>query len=994
MKIRDLKIGIKLTLGFGVVLLFLILFGAMCYIEADKLWQVTDSLYNHPYQVTKATRDIRNEILSIDRAMKDVALDEDLTPNELQGIVHEIDTYEISAFKSFDVVYKGYLGSRTNIDSAYNAFKAWRLLRDEVIRLKKNGDITKAYTKFKVENSGYRLRMFKHIQVMVDYASNRADNFYLLAQKGMKTLFMRFWIVLGSIILISIILVYLLIKGIRTPLQALTQVTEKYRQGHYDARSDYQSANEIGTLASTFNGMASTVQEELTIKSDSARISASLLRENDLKHFCKSLMTTLISATGSQVSAIYFLNKEKSQFEHYESIGLAADRIKSFSAASNEGEFGAVISEKKIIRSGQIPEDTAFSFPTVTGNFRPKEIITIPILESDEVVAVISLASIRIFPADTIHLLNEIWLMLIARINGVLTFQKISDYSARLDQQNHHLAEQAKELVMQSDELKEYNIELELQKNQLNEANQLKNTFLSNMSHELRTPLNSVIGLSGVLKRKLKDRIGQEESSFLEIIEKNGKQLLSLINDILDLSRIESGKEEVTYTQLSLTGLIQSILDSLEPVVRERNIALTNRMNMNLPLIVTDGVKCYHIIQNIISNAVKFTEKGSVDILADQIGDKVYVTVKDTGIGISAEHLPMIFDEFRQADHKASRRFGGTGLGLAIAKKYCQMLNGKIDVDSQVGAGSTFTLTLPITPSGKYEIDNDTTISPNNLSTSFSVTSDVNKGSGKTLLLVEDSEPAILQMTDILNEEGYALVIARNGKEALETIKTITPDAIILDLMMPEVDGFEVLKTIRNLNETNRIPVLILSAKHVTKEELSFLKNNHIFQLIRKGDINRAELLSHIQNMVKPQEVKGAPVEGERNPKVLIKENKAKILVIEDNRDNLEVVKALFIGKHQVIEAVNGPEGIEKAKTFKPNLILLDISLPGMDGFSVLTELKKDAELQNVPVIALTARAMKGDREELLNYGFDDYISKPIDSEEFEKTIYNWIKGD
>jgi len=681
------------------------------------------------------------------------------------------------------------------------------------------------------------------------------------------------------------------------------------------------------------------------------------------------------------------------QFDHYESIGLATDRIRPFSSLTSEGEFGAVLSGKKICRISQIPEDTVSSFPAVTGEFKPKEIITIPILENDEVVAVISLASLRNFTASAIHLINEIRMMLTARINGVMTYQKISDYSAKLDQQNKYLAEQSKELVMQSEELKEYNIELELQKNQLNEANQLKNTFLSNMSHELRTPLNAVIGLSWVLKRQLKDKIGQEESGFLDIIEKNGKLLLSLINDILDLSRIEAGKEEVSYAKFSLQALIQTITDSLETTAAEKNIAITNQVEAELPPIVSDSGKCYHILQNLISNAVKFTERGSVEISGHQMGDQICIAVKDTSIGISAEYLPVIFDEFRQADQKASRRFGGTGLGLAIAKKYCQLIGGSIGVESQVGAGSTFTLKLPLVPSGNYEINKEPEIIYSNNIASFSIGAGANGAPGKTLLLVEDSEPAIIQLTDILNEEGYTLHIARNGREALETLETILPHAIILDLMMPEVDGFEVLKKIRGLKEVSKIPVLILSAKHVTKEELSFLKENHIFQLIRKGDINRTELLSHIQNMVKPQGQE-ATLNEEKKHKAPNKDAKTKLLVIEDNRDNLEVVNALLQDKHEITSAVTGAEGIEKAKTFNPDLILLDISLPGIDGFAVLKELKKDDELQNVPVIALTARAMKGDREELLNYGFDDYISKPIDSVEFEKTINTWINGD
>ena len=986
MKLSNLSISSRLIMGFIIILSFVALIGLKSYMEANRIWQYTEDLYNHPFQVNKASRDVKIGILLIEKSVHEIASDPEMKEGRLNQLIREIDDYEENVYQSFDVVYQKYLGPKINIDSSYNAFKGWKLLRDEVIQLSLDGDKTKAYTKFKKDNGGFRERMFKHIQVLVDFSSARADEFYLQEREEMKSILTQLWIVMVIIFILSGFIALRLIMSIRRPLNALTRVTDQYRQGNYDARSDYHDSNEIGLLATTFNSMASTVQKELFIKEESARISAQMLQENELHPFCKSLINSLLTATQGQVAAIYFLNEEKTLFEHYESIGLSTERIKSFSALTYEGEFGAVLSEKKIRRITQIPDDTHFSFQTVTGNFKPREIMTIPILDGETVVSVISLASLHQFSDTAIHLIEEIWLGLIARINGVMAFNKTRVYLEKLNIQNENLAQQSVELTMQSEELKEYNIELELQKNQLSEANQLKNAFLSNMSHELRTPLNSVIALSGVLNRRLKNQISADESGYLGIIEKNGKQLLSLINDILDLSRIESGREEIIYSELSLSALVQTIVESLEPIARGKNIAIINEVSEGLTPIVTDNAKCYHILQNIINNAVKFTERGKVQISADQVGDSIHISVKDTGIGISEDDLPVIFDEFRQADNKASRRFGGTGLGLAIAKKYAHLLNGKIDVKSRIGEGSTFTLTLPMRPAGNFELETDL----NNRSIIGNPIFDKGNGSSKTLLLVEDSEPAIIQITDILSEEGYSLSIARSGKEALEILKTIIPDAIILDLMMPEVDGFEVLKNIRSLEETKQIPVLILSAKHISKEELSFLKHNHIYQLIRKGDINRLEILSHIQNMVNPRLAR-ISLKEEKTQIVQKNDLKKKLLVIEDNRDNLEVVKAMLQGRYQFDEAINGIDGIEKARKINPDLILLDISLPGMDGYAVLKELKNDKNLKNVPVIALTARAMKGDREGMLNYGFDDYISKPIADDLFEKTISKWI---
>ncbi|MDP4292161.1 MAG: response regulator, partial [Bacteroidota bacterium] len=430
----------------------------------------------------------------------------------------------------------------------------------------------------------------------------------------------------------------------------------------------------------------------------------------------------------------------------------------------------------------------------------------------------------------------------------------------------------------------------------------------------------------------------------------------------------------------------------LQPIGIEKGISIINHINPKLPLIVSDHSKCLHILQNIIGNAIKFTNEGTVEISADVDNKFIHISVKDTGIGISVENKPYIFDEFRQADDKASRVYGGTGLGLAIASKYCNMLQGKVEVESQLHKGSVFTVTLPIMPDHLQIDENETNIKPFTDKTITPPAVSLKPVKGKNILLVEDNEAAIIQMKDILMNDEYNIRIANNGKEALEIIPSFVPDAIILDLMMPEVDGFDVLVSIRKMKETSKIPVLILSAKHVTNEELGMLRGNHIYQLIQKGDINKNELLGHIRNMVTMKNTEKTDLLS-LNPDLASGFGKKSILVIEDNLDNMETVKALLVNEHEIIEALDGLDGLGKAKKLLPDLILMDISLPGMDGVEVLKEIKKDKKIQNIPVIALTARVMNGDREELLAHGFDDYISKPIDNAVLERTINEWLHG-
>jgi CheY-like chemotaxis protein/nitrogen-specific signal transduction histidine kinase len=414
------------------------------------------------------------------------------------------------------------------------------------------------------------------------------------------------------------------------------------------------------------------------------------------------------------------------------------------------------------------------------------------------------------------------------------------------------LQAQQREQELMSRALNEQNIELEQQKKQLSQVNQIKSTFISSMGHELRTPLNSIIALSGVLNRHLSGAIPDEEFSYLEVIERNGKNLLNLINDVLDISRLEAGKQEVTLSRFSMPELVSQVTDMILPQARQKDIKLLTDMPEDLPSLISDQTLCRHILQNLVSNAVKFTDVGQVEVRGQQVGENIQIDVIDTGIGISAENLPYVFDEFRQGDEGNTRKYGGTGLGLSIARRYTDLLFGNLQVHSLPGEGTTFRLTLPIAldPAAfeQDELDEETWHQPSGLSQAGKKQT----STGKFILLVDDNEPALIQMTDMLSEQGYTLQVARNGHEALEQMGTHLPDAIILDLMMPKMDGFEVLSRLRDTELTSALPVLILTAKHISKEELNFLKKNNVHQLIQKGNIGRKELLDAVGKMVAP----------------------------------------------------------------------------------------------------------------------------------------------
>jgi signal transduction histidine kinase/DNA-binding response OmpR family regulator len=993
MKLNDLKIGTQLRLGLGVILLLVGLLAVQAWFQTHQIFLQTQGLYEHPLTVRRALGDIRAQILTMHRDMKDLCLLK--SESERDSIVQDFDAREADVHRQFAIFYERYLGPRSDIEQAEQAFVQWKALRDETRRLLREGKTDEAVSRTLPAGAGgiQVEKLLGEIKDISDFSLARGDQFYQAAEQQRRSLGHQLGAAVAVILLLTLAVAWLLLKGVKGPLAELTAAAEQFRQGKLEARSRHASANEFGTLSFAFNAMAESIQAEMRSNENSARLAGVMLREEEAHAFCLELLKALLQHTGAQVGAVYLLNEAKTAFEHFESVGLSAGGRAAFSATGLEGELGAAVATRQIQRVTDIPADTRFTFSAVSGDFSPREILTIPVLSDHAVSAVISLASVRAFDTPSVRLVNDIWNMLNARVNGVLAFLKIQNFAARLEHQNSELEQQKRELSAQASEMTEQNAELEMQKRQLDEASRLKSAFLSNMSHELRTPLNSVIALSGVLSRRLAKTLPAVEHGYLEVIERNGKSLLALINDILDLSRIEAGHVDLVVSSFSIRETVRETVSMLERQAVEKGIALVSLVGADLPPVTSDPDKFRHILQNLVGNAVKFTEKGQVTVTAEiqrsEDGGRrseILIRVTDTGIGIAADQLPHIFEEFRQADGSTSRKYGGTGLGLAIAKEHARLLGGSITAESTLGKGSTFTLRLPTV----LETPGATPASAPAWPERAVGPAPVLSGQGQNILLVEDNEPAIIQLTDILLKQGYRVQVAHNGKEALTQIGQTPPDAMILDLMMPEVDGFQVLQAIRGIERTARLPVLILTAKHVTKQELSFLKGNHIHQLIQKGDINKDGLLAEVARMVVPPQAEPDPVPPPRRRPA--HPGKPVVLLVEDNPDNLRTARALLGDSYEVIEAGDGRAGLGQARAHQPDLILTDIALPGLDGFEVLAAVREDASLCDIPVVAVTASAMKGNREEILARGFDGYISKPIDHDALLQTLRRFLE--
>ncbi len=833
----------------------------------------------------------------------------------------------------------------------------------------------------------------------------------------------RDYIITAVISFLILFLISLFVSGtISKPILEAKKVTSGIIAGDLSLRNVISSSDEIGSLASAINEMTETIESRINIQDEVGKINTLMVGLSYMKEFASGLLEHLMGTTKANIGTFYILNEVTSEYEHFVSVGASKKLFNPFNADEPEGEFGYPITYKQISYLRDIPEESIFKFPTIAGDIKPKEIITIPILIEDQVIALISLANIHRFDKISYDILKESWMNINSSYSSILvnqrtqilaenlsrTNQQLEAQAEELQEQTEEMQSQAEELHITTKELHEQNLELDMQKNEVEEANRLKSQFLSNMSHELRTPLNSIMALSHVLIQQAGEKLSEEENSYLEIVERNGKILLTLINDILDLSKIEAGKIDIKPAFISLRELLESDIENLSPLAEKKDLTINLLIPDDLPEVETDRDKYSQVLLNIIGNSIKFTEKGEVNIRASHDPLYVYIDIEDTGIGISEENLQIIFEEFRQVDGSSKRNYEGTGLGLAISSKLMKLLGGTISVKSEAGKGSIFTLALPIKWQGESMAGKGDSLltydDPDKTGNISGSVKDFREISGQRILIVEDNEIAILQVKKMLESEGYLVDVAVGGAQALEYMEHSIPDGIIMDLMMPGIDGFEVLEKIRSKKSTKNIPVLILTAKDLNKKDLAKLSSNNIHHLINKGDVDRDEFLSKIAIMLnindkradktekKVNKVKNVVTKGRSNMIISKTPGLPTILIIEDNPDNMVTINAILKNNYNTLEAYDGEEGLVLVNSQNPDLILLDISLPGMDGIEVLSSLKSSVETSGIPVIAITARVMQEDLELLSESGFNDFISKPVDPDEVLKKLKIWIK--
>jgi len=477
MRLRNVRISKLLSIGIWITVVFIIMLGIYFFLTVSSVDQNIKDIYNHPLTVRRAVGDLNYDILSINIETKEMILENNKQDIEL--IVNIISNLESNAKIQIDTIRSQYLGPKSNVQDLESSINLWTTIRNETIRLIRNGNIDDAIKRLKekgIEEDQVNIIM-KRVQVVSDFAKIKGDQFYFDSQKQYNAVLLQLLIGIIIIILLSSVINYELTRLAVKPLRELTLTAEALGRKDYKARSSYKSKNELGVLSRSLNSMAAVIEKEIENKDNVAKLSSAFISNDALRPFCHELLKALLNYTDSQVGAIYLVNNQKTHYEHFESVGLSNSSHKSFNISKHEGEFGAVISSSKIHHLKDIPSGVNYTFVTVSGDFKPKEIITIPIVNGENVIAVISLASIDKYSESSITLINNIWSELTARFLSAQNYEKTLEFSKELLSLNSELEAQAGELSTQTEELMDQNIELGTQKKQLNDANQHKSTF-------------------------------------------------------------------------------------------------------------------------------------------------------------------------------------------------------------------------------------------------------------------------------------------------------------------------------------------------------------------------------------------------------------------------------------------------------------------------------------------------------------------------------------
>ncbi|MFH0173592.1 HAMP domain-containing protein [Streptomyces cacaoi] len=853
-------------------------------------------------------------------------------------------------------------------------------------------------------------------------------------------------------------------------VRAIAGVTSAVAEGDLTRSITVVASGEVAELKDNINSMVESLrettranQEQDWLKTNLARISGLMQGHRDLPVVAELIMDELVPLVSAQFGAFHLAEdgEHGPELRLVGAYGYPADDDRPTRIPFGRSLVGQAARSRRTIIVDELPAGYV-TISSGLGQVEPSALVLLPIVFEGQVLGVIELASVGAFTQIHRDFLEQLRVTIGVNVNTIVANARTDELldesqrltaelqarSAELQSQqeelqhsNAELEEKASLLVAQNRDIEAKNLqieqarqELEARAQQLSLASKYKSEFLANMSHELRTPLNSLLILAQLLAQNPSRNLTPKQVEYAGIIHSAGSDLLQLINDILDLSKVEAGKMDVSPEQVSLRQLIEYVEATFRPMTTQKSLEFTVSTATGAPAdLLTDDSRLRQVLRNLLSNAVKFTEQGSVELRIEPASDEevpsgvvrgstvVAFRVKDTGIGIPEQQLETIFGAFQQADGTTSRKYGGTGLGLSITREIAHLLGGAVTVDSTPGRGSTFTLYLPVARrdfqevvEGGRPVERALAGPPAAIPLGSPHTPTVTGTARRPrrLLVVEERPRGLLTLVaesvvaDMARgrEDGTSaapvdIVTAVGAHEAAGALAAEPCHCVVLELGMPDAEASRFLEALHDDSMLTGVPVLVHSghrADLAQEESLQSRAAGKPMEFLSSLDELRERITLHLSAeqpgdvlaLVRPDEPQHVAPHLPDDAVV-----GRTVLVVDDDARNLFALSGILeLHGIRVLHAENGREGIDTLRN-NPDiaLVLMDVMMPEMDGYTATAEIRRMSEYADLPIVAVTAKAMPGDREKSLDSGASDYVTKPVDTHDLMSCVRRWL---